>query len=103
MCLEIEKTTDNMIICKFKGTLDTQISKDLENSILEQINSCKDVCSIEFDMKEVDYVASFFIRICVSIKRHNRVDAFFIKNVCNDVYKIFKVLDLVKTLNVSQA
>jgi anti-anti-sigma factor len=98
---EITKDNDKFI-CKLSGLLDTQNSSATEEEILEQIKSCKDFCEIELDMSEVEYITSFFIRVCVSIKKHNKVKEFTITNVQSEVYKIFKLLDLVDKLNISQ-
>ena len=101
MNLDIKKDGDSKFICKLHGSIDTKSSKIIEKEIMEIINSSKNVCTIELDMEEAEYITSSFIRICISTKRHNKVESFSITNVSDEVLKIFKILNLVDKLDVS--
>jgi anti-anti-sigma factor len=95
------KKDDNKFIYKLKGLMDIQNSREVELQILEQIQFNESFCEIELDMSNVEYITSSFIRVCVSIKKHNKVEEFAITNTQDEVFKIFKLLELVKKLDVS--
>ena len=99
MNLEVNEK-EGKYICMLEGIMNVHTSEAAEDEIMRNINSCKNVCDIEINLKKVDYVTSFFIRVCVSIKNHNKVVGFTITNVQGEVFKIFEILGLVKKLNV---
>jgi anti-anti-sigma factor len=86
----IEK--EGKLHCIFKGSLDTGNCWHLEK-LLDEKTAGKDL-PIVFDLKEVDFISSAFIRLC--IKTYNRVGAekFSIINANEDVRKVFDIAAL---------
>ena len=87
----------------FAGRLDTLAVQKLSEII--QINLPKNEGTsgekIIFDLKEVDYIASSFIRICVSVAKHAGANQFSIINCQPFIKKTFKISGLDEILNVS--
>ena len=56
---------------------------------------------VNFDIKDVEYIASSFIRICVSTAKQLANKNFSIVNTIPMIKKVFKIAGLEKLLNVS--
>lgn len=97
---------ENTLNFHFKGRLDTnnsrEISAKVEDSIKEYSAKESDKSlKIVFDIKEVDYVASAFIRICLKAARAVDKGNFALVNSTPMIKKIFKIAGLADVLNVS--
>jgi anti-sigma B factor antagonist len=90
----------SLLKCKFQERLDTNVclENELEAKIDEQIkkNSSSEV---EFDLQEVDYISSAFLRICIKTAKTLN-NKFSITNVKPEVLKVFKISGLDKVLNI---
>lgn len=98
--------SENTLNFHFKGRLDTENSRNISNKIEEHIGdySVSDnekPLKIVFDIKEVDYVASAFIRICIKAAREVDKGNFALINSTPMIKKIFKIAGLADVLNVS--
>jgi len=94
--------------CALKGRMDTQRSDEMGkilNSKLAEIKEgrkdAKEPLKVVFDLKEVDYVSSGFLRLCLSTAKGLEKGQFSIINTDPFVKKIFKVAELEETLNVT--
>jgi anti-anti-sigma factor len=97
---------NSTLSCKFSGRMDSHVSPDIEKSIatkLEEISkeTSRGPLRILFDLSEVSYIASAFIRICLATAKNISRENFAVKNTSPFVMKIFKVAGLDKELNVS--
>jgi anti-anti-sigma factor len=95
--------SDNEFTATFAGRLDTLAVQKLSEII--QVNlPAKEGNSgyrIVFNLKEVDYVASSFIRICVSVAKQAGTGQFSIVHCQPFIKKTFKISGLDEILNVS--
>ena len=97
------------LICKFSGRLDTQncinLSEEINNKIQElmQAQSEKDKPEekIDFDMTDVTYISSSFIRICLITFNQSQKGNFAIINCDPFLKKTFKIAGLDDLLTVS--
>ena len=97
------------LICRFSGRLDTlictNISEEIQNKLqeLKQGQEEKDQLEekIDFDMKEVTFISSSFIRICLITFNHCRKGNFAIINCDPFLKKTFKIAGLDGLLSVS--
>jgi anti-anti-sigma factor len=94
-------------VCRFTGRLDTNLCLklvDLVNEKLAEISEPgKEVISgyrMEFDLKDVNYIASSFIRICVNTAKKAEKGNFSITNSDPFIKKTFKIAGLDETLSV---
>ena len=98
-----------LLICRFSGRLDTlnciSLSEEIQNKLqeLKQGQSEKDQLEekIDFDMKNVDFISSSFIRICLITFNQSKKGNFAIINCDPFLKKIFKIAGLDDLLRVS--
>jgi anti-anti-sigma factor len=102
-------STEKHLICKFSGRLDTQnclsLSEEINNKLQElkqgQGEKDKPGEKIEFDMTEVTYISSSFIRICLTTFNQCQKENFAIINCDPFLKKTFKIAGLDDLLPVS--
>jgi anti-anti-sigma factor len=90
------------IILAFQGKMDTVHSTALSEIISSDplIVNRNAPSKIIFDLKQVDYIASSFIRICVTYARIAGPGMFAIVNCQPLIKKIFKISGLDDLLNI---
>jgi anti-anti-sigma factor len=99
---------DRVFLCRFKGRLDTivsiQIASELDNQY-SALSENKEGGSLPgfriiFDLKDVPFISSTFIRICVAAKKRALDGDFSIRNTDPFIKKTFKIAGLDEILNV---
>lgn len=96
------RKSENTLDCVLKGRMDTGSTEGLSKLIQHEIDEfCIDDLKINFDLKEVDYVASSFIRICVATAKQLGEGNFTISNTNPLIKKVFRIAGLHEILNVS--
>lgn len=101
--------SQNQIKVLFSGRLDTDNSMIISEKITEKLNSIRpgtDVSllieeKIVFDLQEVTYIASMFIRVCLHTSRQLHSGNFCIINCDPFVKKTFKTAGLDDLINVT--
>lgn len=102
MSLEIQKMDGNKLRCKFSGRMETAPTLKIEKDIVDYLQN-NDVKNIEFDLSEVTYIASYFLRLCsIAVTSLESPKYFSVTNTTPEVYKVFKMAGLNKELNVSE-
>lgn len=96
----------NYLDCKFSGKLDTDLSmkikEELEYEVDEKLqNDHEQPLTVSFDFKEVEFVTSAFIRLCILIAKKTGKQNFSITGTNPFIKKTFKIAGLEKELNVS--
>ena len=96
---------------KFTGRMDsfvcTQEAPLVEGRLNEALKSLaasgppQGILKTVFDLKGVDYIASAFIRICLSASKAVKKENFSIVNTDPQVQKVFKIAGLDEQFNVS--
>ncbi len=91
------------ITLTFSGRMDTANSNTLMEMIPANLpkGDLLPAWNIIFDLKEVDYISSSFIRICLNIAKQAGHGRFAIVNCQPFVKKTFKVSGLDESLRVS--
>lgn len=100
---------NRVLTCVFKGRLDTilcnQVNIELESkyrSLTEHGNPDELLdFGIVFDLKDVNFISSSFIRLCVAGKKKVKDGGFSICNVDPFIKKTFKIAGLDEILNVT--
>ena len=87
----------------FAGRLDTLAVQKLSEVILVNlpVKDGKSEDEIVFDLREVDYISSSFIRICISVAKQAGSGQFSIIHCQPFIKKTFKISGLDEILNVS--
>ncbi len=90
--------------CRFSGQLDSakcaEMEKDLFNKIGEVSESTDDL-RLVFDLGEVDFVTSAFLRLCLEAAKSVKKNDFSVVNKSPYVKKIFKIAGFDRAFNIS--
>ncbi len=96
-------TEEKIITLAFTGRMDTLAVVKLDEMIGAEplMQNWKPEDKIVFDVKEVDYIASSFIRICVSYAKQAGPGRFSMVNCQPFIKKTFKISGLDEVLHIS--
>ena len=84
--------TDGTLTCTFEGLLNTAACNEMDADIKEHIeNTTGDVI---FEMTDVTYIASSFLRLCIFAAKAVGTERFNIINTKPEIYDIFEVSGL---------
>lgn len=61
------RTENNVLICEFSGRFDTAASTAIENEVFDRIQ--REHLPVIFDLKDVDYISSAYLRLCIQAAR----------------------------------
>jgi len=89
---------NNLLTCVLSGKIDTLNCSVLENEITE--NMKENITSVVFDMQDVDYISSTFLRIVIKMVKSLSVENFVILNVQPSVLKVFKIANLTEIIKI---
>jgi anti-anti-sigma factor len=94
---------EKKITITFKGRMDSLATVNLSENIHAEpvVKEMKPEERLVFDLKEVDYIASSFIRTCVNCSKVAGSDRFSIVNCQPFVKKTFKISGLDGVLNIT--
>lgn len=96
------RKSENTLHCVLNGRLGLDSTEGLSQKIQNEIvESGIDDLKINFNLKDVDYVSSSFIRICVATAKQLDDGNFSITNTNPLIKKVFKITGLHEILNVS--
>lgn len=91
------------IVCKFSGNMDTDSCMDIEKqltALFEKHGPEGRKLPFEFDLGEVNYVASSFLRLCVKAAKSLGTDNVSVVKVTPMVKKVFKIAGFSELLRV---
>jgi anti-anti-sigma factor len=95
------------LICRFSEKMDTVKSNEANENFMEAMGKAAssgfttDALKIIFDLEQVDYVASAFLRLCLIAVKGVGERNFIIINTEPEVMKVFKIAGLDQILQVS--
>jgi len=93
------------LICEFHGRLGADNALELTDTLQKVVDEYKSEnksnMKVQFNLQDVNYIASSFIRICVSTAKQLNEGNFSISNTSPMIKKTFKIAGLDKILNVS--
>jgi anti-anti-sigma factor len=92
--------TEEQLIISFTGKLDTATCIDFEDELYNQLKAV--ATTVIFDLNEVDYISSMFLRVCTKTAQKTGKENFSIINVAEPVMKLFKLTRLNSFLNISE-
>jgi anti-anti-sigma factor len=97
---------EDVLTCFFQGRLDSNVSASIDNEIngnLSALAKGEDnliTARLVFDLKEVNYISSTFIRTCVYVSKQSASGNFSIINCDPFVKKTFKIVGLDDVFNI---
>ncbi|HJO92809.1 MAG TPA: STAS domain-containing protein [Victivallales bacterium] len=97
--MSVNCTNENgKVICHFTARkMDFITTRDCEDSVLRSI---KDAESVVFDLAEVAYISSSFLRLCLIASKEMK-GKMSIVNVAKSVLNVFKLAGMIKILNIT--
>lgn len=91
------KDNNGILVCHFKGQMNTSACSDIEADLMDHVSNYTG--KIVFDLNDVPYIASSFLRLCIAVVKKVGSDRFNIVNTIPDVYDIFEVSGLDDLIN----
>lgn len=92
-------TENDHLRCAFAGSLNTNKCQELEQELYARVRETK--LPVVFDMREVDVIASAFLRICLTVFKEvsDRLTIINLKPSVVTVFKIAGFTDLIKGIS----
>ncbi|MCK5852003.1 STAS domain-containing protein, partial [bacterium] len=81
--------TSEELVCTFTGKLDSAECQTWKEELIVKVSQAENV--VVFDMQDVEYIASSFLRICIHIPKSIGSENFSLINVSPHVKKVFKL------------
>jgi anti-sigma B factor antagonist len=97
--LEADITDVPKLICAFTERLDTANCQQIEEELYNKVQESK--VPVIFNLQDVDYVASAFLRMCLKVAKEVGPGNFSVINVHPSVKKVFKIAGFDKELSIS--
>jgi len=89
---------NNLLTCVLSGKIDTLNCSVLETEIIENVQ--ENITSVIFDMQDVDYISSTFLRIVIKMVKALGKENFVLINVQPSVMKVFKIANLTEIIKI---
>ncbi len=77
------------LICTFTGRLDTITCTNWQPEYKEMLDDFEG--DVVFDLTEVDYISSLFLRVCLETAKNLRVKSLRIQDPTTEVKKMFEI------------
>ncbi len=97
---------DNKMVFMFPNKLDTTSAMTIETELHQILSSPENnekISEYIFNLKDVEYICSSFLRCCLKIAKHVGEHQFVITNVNPVVFKVFKITGFDKILKIELA
>ena len=91
-------STEEKLVCTFSGKLDSAECQIWKEELIVKISQAGN--AVIFDMKDVEYIASSFLRICIHVPKSIGSENFSLINISPHVKKVFKLSGFDKHLNI---
>jgi len=98
MQLEINQNGD-VLECVFQGRLDASSCEGIGAGLIPRVEQHDG--KVVFEMKDVTFIASAFLRLCTMTARAVGDENFAIKNVSVELKKIFKMVGFDTVMDIS--
>ena len=100
--MDFEERGDT-IHCVFSGDMNTEVCAEIEEPLNTRIGRFlgeRDSGQVIFDLDQVRYVSSAFLRLCLVGGKLAGGRNFSIQNVSSDVGKVFRVAGFTEMMNI---
>ena len=97
--METNITNEPNLVCAFTERLDTTNCLEIEEELLSRVREAK--APVVFNLQDVDYVASAFLRMCLKVAKEVGTGNFSVINVHPNVKKVFKIAGFDKEISIT--
>lgn len=87
-----ECLSDERLVIRFTGKLDTATCQELEADLQNRLTGSG--VTVVFDLAGVDFVCSWFLRLCIHASRNAGSGGFEVIHVSPSIKKVFKIAGL---------
>ena len=94
------KNENNSLICMFKGRIDTEAAMKIEDELLDKVQHAN--MPVTFDFKDLEYVASSFLRTCVKTARIVGKEKLTVINSTREILHILEMTGFDKLMNIKK-
>jgi len=92
------KLENDKLVCLFLKNMETENCVNCEVELFQKIREIK--LPVVFDLKEVSYIASMFLSMCLMTAKEPDVETFLLINVQPNVKKVFKIAGIDRHLTI---
>ena len=95
----------NTLNCLFTGRLDEQICSEVEHDLLQHVSDFKsdrEDVQLNFDLAEVVFISSPFLRLCLICFRMFGKDSFSITNVSTNIHQVFHISGFADMMHITR-
>ncbi len=89
---------EKSLICKFPERMDTYKSQEVEKELKTKISGAAK--NVVFDLKDVKFISSYFLRICLEAVKAVGHERFEVINTTSDIKKVFVIAGYDKFINI---
>ena len=89
---------DGKLVFSFDGRMDTTTCSGIDSEVNAQIEKAGQ--PVVFDLKNVDFVSSAFLRLCISAVKKSAPAKFQVSNAAPQIKKVFKIAGMDQLLPV---
>ena len=96
----------NTLHCVFSRRLDGSVCSTIEQDLIRRVSRFKEGredIRLNFDLGEVVYISSAFLRVCLICYRTVGENVFSVTNASEEIHKVFHVSGFSKMMNVTRA
>ncbi len=97
--IEDNITQEKTLVCSFSRKMDTAECQKVEDQLFDKV--VEEKIPVVFDLDEVDYVSSAFLRLCLRVAKEVGPANFSIMNVHPNVKKVFKIAGFDRQLTIT--
>ncbi|HCE44759.1 MAG TPA: hypothetical protein DET40_14555 [Lentisphaeria bacterium] len=94
-----EQKDGKLILC-FEGRMDTAACAGIEKEVDGQVGKAGQ--PVVFDLRNVDFVSSAFLRFCISAAKKTGAGKFQVANAAPQIKKVFKIAGMDQLLSVQE-
>lgn len=95
----------NTLYCAFVGRLDGSVCTEIEQGLLRQVvefRKNRENTRLAFDLSEVIYISSAFLRLCLIQLKTFGKDGFTVTNVSEEIHKIFHISGFIDIMHITR-
>lgn len=90
---------NGVLECIFTGRMDTVTSQTIDIELKALLKP--EIKEIIFNLSEVEYLSSSFLRLCISSLRHTGKENFRVTNVTPTALMVFQIAGMTELLQIS--
>ena len=97
---------ENTLNCLLSGRLNEQTCSEIEHDLLQRVSDFKkdrEEVQMNFDLAEVNFISSPFLRLCLICFRILGKDHFSVTNVSANIYQVFRISGFTDMMHVTLA